>query len=36
MRERQATWFRSEPGIGWLEAADPGRAATEAARRLLG
>ena len=33
---RQATWFRSEPGIGWLEAADPGRAATEAARRLLG
>lgn len=32
---RQATWFRSEPGIGWLEAAEPLSAAITAARRLL-
>ena len=33
---RQATWFRSEPGIGWLDAADPLAAGIEAARRLVG
>jgi tRNA dimethylallyltransferase len=32
---RQATWFRSEPGIGWLDASDPLAAAIEAGRRLL-
>jgi tRNA dimethylallyltransferase len=32
---RQATWFRSEPGIGWLDATDPQAAAIAAARRLL-
>ncbi len=32
---RQATWFRGEPGIGWLDAADPVRAGIDAARRLL-
>ena len=32
---RQATWFRSEPGIGWLDASDPVSAAIEAARRLI-
>jgi tRNA dimethylallyltransferase len=33
---RQATWFQSEPGIGWLDATDPERAAIEVARRLVG
>ncbi|MET1231340.1 MAG: tRNA (adenosine(37)-N6)-dimethylallyltransferase MiaA [Candidatus Limnocylindrales bacterium] len=33
---RQATWFRSEPGIGWLDASDPVSAAIDAARRLIG
>jgi tRNA dimethylallyltransferase len=34
---RQRTWFRSEPGITWLDAgADPFAAALEAARGLLG
>ena len=32
---RQATWFRAEPGIGWLDAADPVQAGVDAARRLL-
>ena len=32
---RQATWFRAEAGIGWLDAADPVRAGIDAARRLL-
>jgi tRNA dimethylallyltransferase len=33
---RQATWFRSEPGIDWLDAADDQREpALAAARRLL-
>jgi len=32
---RQATWFRSEPGVGWLDASDPQTAAIEAAQRLL-
>ena len=32
---RQATWFRSEPGIGWLDASDPLGAAIAAGRRLL-
>ncbi|HEY8198747.1 MAG TPA: tRNA (adenosine(37)-N6)-dimethylallyltransferase MiaA [Candidatus Limnocylindrales bacterium] len=32
---RQATWFRSEQGIGWLESAHPVSAAIEAARRLV-
>ena len=32
---RQATWFRSEPGVGWLEASDPVSAAIEAGRRLI-
>ena len=35
---RQRTWFRSEPGIEWLDAADPDAApaaATEHARALL-
>jgi tRNA dimethylallyltransferase len=26
---RQATWFRSEPGIGWLDTADPAGAADQ-------
>jgi tRNA dimethylallyltransferase len=33
---RQATWFRSEPGVGWLDAGDPTTAALDATRRLLG
>ncbi|HVQ21761.1 MAG TPA: tRNA (adenosine(37)-N6)-dimethylallyltransferase MiaA [Candidatus Saccharimonadia bacterium] len=33
---RQATWFRSEPGIGWLDATDSRSAGIEAARRLVG
>jgi tRNA dimethylallyltransferase len=34
--KRQATWFRSEPGIEWLDAAiRPDHAALGAARRLL-
>ena len=35
---RQATWFRSEPDIGWLDAASADRlqAGLETARRLLG
>ena len=32
---RQATWFRSEPGIGWLEASHPEAAAIAAARQLV-
>ena len=32
---RQSTWFRSEPGVGWLEATDPLAAAVAAARRLV-
>lgn len=35
--KRQATWFRSEPGIEWHDAAaSPTRRATEMARALLG
>jgi len=33
---RQATWFRGEPGIGWLDATRTVPAAIEATRRLLG
>ena len=35
---RQATWFRSEPDIGWLDAGSDGlrQAGLETARRLLG
>ena len=33
---RQATWFRSEPGIRWLEAAEsPDRVAIDAVRGFL-
>jgi tRNA dimethylallyltransferase len=33
--KRQATWFRSEPGVEWLDAAaSPARRATEIAREL--
>jgi tRNA dimethylallyltransferase len=32
---RQATWFRSEPGVGWLDATDPLSAAVAAAHRLV-
>ena len=32
---RQATWFRAEPGIGWLDPSDPLGAAIEVGRRLL-
>lgn len=36
--KRQATWFRAEPDIAWLDATreDPGPAAEAALRRLLG
>ena len=34
--KRQATWFRSEPGIEWLDATEvPSRRALEVARGLL-
>ena len=34
--KRQATWFRSEPGIRWLEAAEsPDRVAIDAVRGFL-